>query len=891
MPLQYNQQRTYSPAVNRYWIVSFASLVALSVSTPGSAQTGADLAPPEEVKEEAPPVLVPPKLVDFVQAEYPADAAKAGIEGAVEFKILIAPDGTVQEAEIVGTPEHGFGEAALAAVKQFKFQPATKNGEPIPARVGYRYVFELAEPEPEPEPEPELPKPGRYIGKIIDVDGEKPLLGAELIFTSSDQSFARRVLSNDKGQFSIDDIPPGKYNVRVSLDGYGEQTLEEEIRSNEATDVLYRLREITESDEGENVFGATAVIDPPPREVTRRTIRAAELTRIPGTRGDALRAVELLPGVARPPFGAGALIVRGSAPGDSQTFIEGVPVPQLYHFGGLTSVFSSRLLSQIDFYPGNFSSKYGRKIGGVLEVGVRDPRQDGFHGVLELSAIDANIIAEVPIGDKFAVAFGFRRSIIDVIFDKVIPEDLFQVVASPVYYDYQLIATYKPNKRDRFRLLVYGSSDRFQISLDDSLGDDPAVRGSLDLTSRFNFAQLSWDRKINDKWDLDMDIQGGPIKLNFALGDQLGFDANFNQFYFRTEVRGRPNDGLRLIFGTDIFWVPFNLDFKGPQPRQQEGTPGGNPLAGQETLQFSNSGRAYRPGFYAEADAKISDTTQLIMGARVDYHKEVKRFSFDPRLTALFSVTEDLRLKAGLGMYTQPPEFQESAEIIGNQDLDLIKSMHFGGGFEYQIAEGIRVGVDGFYKSIWDRVVNTENGAAPFFENGGIGRIYGAEISGRIEPVSGRRFFGFLSYTLSRSERKDRFGDDWRLFDFDQTHIFTASFVYRFKRNWELGATFRIVSGNPSTPVVGAVHDFEYDVYYPINGVTNSTRNKLFNRLDVRVSKTWIFKSWKLAFFLDIQNAYNRQNQEGLLYNYDYTQQDIVPGLPIIPAIGIRGEI
>ncbi|MBW1755697.1 MAG: hypothetical protein JRJ80_05955, partial [Deltaproteobacteria bacterium] len=69
----------------------------------------------------------------------------------------------------------------------------------------------------------------------------------------------------------------------------------------------------------------------------KRTIDKDELTRIPGTRGDALRAVELLPGVARPPFGIGLLIVRGSAPQDSESFIDGIPVPLIYHFGGLTS--------------------------------------------------------------------------------------------------------------------------------------------------------------------------------------------------------------------------------------------------------------------------------------------------------------------------------------------------------------------------------------------------------------------------------------------------------------------------------------------------------------------------------------------------------------------------
>src|SRR5690606_33723927 len=112
----------------------------------------------------------------------------------------------------------------------------------------------------------------------------------------------------------------------------------EELSAGEALDVVYRLR-FTAVDVPRADYSATAVVEPPPREITKRTVPKEVLTRVPGTRGDPLRAVEILPGVARPPFAAGALIVRGAAPGDSQVFLEGIPVPLLYHFGGLTSFF------------------------------------------------------------------------------------------------------------------------------------------------------------------------------------------------------------------------------------------------------------------------------------------------------------------------------------------------------------------------------------------------------------------------------------------------------------------------------------------------------------------------------------------------------------------------
>jgi outer membrane receptor protein involved in Fe transport len=250
-----------------------------------------------------------------------------------------------------------------------------------------------------------------------------------------------------------------------------------------------------------------------------------------------------------------------------------------------------------------------------------------------------------------------------------------------------------------------------------------------------------------------------------------------------------------------------------------------------------------------------------------------------------------MRVKFGVGIFSQPPEFQESDSTIGNPNLDPLKAVHLGAGWEYDALPGFRFGVEGFYKYLWDRPVSTPGGEAPFYITNGIGRIYGAEFSINIRPATGRQYFGYLSYTLSRSERKDGPLEPWRLFDFDQTHILTAAFVYNFPRNWEIGGTFRIVSGNPGTPVIGSIYDALNDVYSPIDGRVNTLRNPLFHQLDIRIQKKWIFEGWRLAVFLDIRNAYNQQNQEGIIFNYDFSQQTPLLGLPIIPALGIRGEL
>ncbi|MCB9613885.1 MAG: Plug domain-containing protein [Sandaracinus sp.] len=84
---------------------------------------------------------------------------------------------------------------------------------------------------------------------------------------------------------------------------------------------------------------------------------------MPGTNGDAIRAIESLPGVARPPGLDGSIIVRGSAPQDTQVFVDGALIPLAYHFGGVSSVVPSEILDRLELRPGNFGSEYGRGMG------------------------------------------------------------------------------------------------------------------------------------------------------------------------------------------------------------------------------------------------------------------------------------------------------------------------------------------------------------------------------------------------------------------------------------------------------------------------------------------------------------------------------------------------
>ncbi|HEX7478411.1 MAG TPA: TonB-dependent receptor, partial [Polyangiales bacterium] len=640
--------------------------------------------PQEPAQPAKPPVLVAPKLKQFVEATYPPQALEQGLTAqvVVELELVIGIDGNVSDAKVKAPVGNGFDEAALEAGRKLTFEPATRDGEPVPSRVVFPYVFEVKEV-PKPVEVEAPPKPGQLEGTVLNDDDKQPMAGVEALLESVAQEprLTRRALTDAAGHFVFDELSAGQYRLHLSKLQWLAQDAEETVAAAEATSVVYRLRPAPDPE----AFHAVARVAPPPREVTRRTIGKEELTRIPGTRGDALRAIELLPGVARPPMGAGFIIVRGSAPADTQVLLDGIPVPLLYHFGGLTSFINSRLLEKVDFYPGNFSVRYGRRRGGIIEATVADPPRDGLHGVADVNFIDGSLLVQGPITSNWEFAGAARRSWIDFVFDQVIPSGTVSALAAPVYYDYQAITTYRPSDRDKLRLMVYGSSDSMRLLFSEPSDTDSAVSGNFNFSTQFHRVHASWAHKVSDRVDHDLQIAAGHFNVDFGLGSAFDFLLSGTDIYARSEWRARMTDNVRLIGGLDAVLLPGEVTYKGPPITQQEGNPdngsSATPISNRSRISSTDKFTVVQPALYLESDFDLRPV-RVELGSRVDYYSEVNRFSFDPRLSAHYSIDDQTRLKAGVGTFSQPPQYQESSIAFGNPHLGPTHTMHTDVGVE-----------------------------------------------------------------------------------------------------------------------------------------------------------------------------------------------------------------
>jgi hypothetical protein len=695
-------------------------------------------------------------------------------------------------------------------------------------------------------------------------------------------------LAAEDGAFAFADVPPGSYRVRVEAEGFTAFDAAEAVTSGEATAITYRLDAAKKKSDTQYEFGATASIAAPPREVVKRALAPDELVRAAGTRGDPLRVIELLPGVARPPGLAGFIIIRGSAPFDSQAFFEGGPVDRIYHFGGLTSFVNPRILDHIDLYPGNFSARYGRKMGGIIDVGIRDPKTDGFHGMADVNLIDASFIVEGPVGKRGAFAIAGKRSYVDFWFKNVIPQDAVGITAAPVYSDYQVIYTHRPESGGKIRTMFFGSGDEFRLNLKQPAPGDPAIRGSVGQGTSFRRLQTTWQRSLGAYVDQEIIAGVGTINQDLGIGT-LAFTLDGYDEFLRAEWRAKLGSHVKLIGGFDGYAIQLDVTYVGPIAQSNEGNPRNfsGPLSGLPTATYKGPYSTYRPAAYLEALIQAGERLTLVPGIRVDYYSEIDKGSVNPRFTARFKLAPETTLKGGVGLFSQPPLYGENVAPVGNPNLGLSKAQHYGLGVEQLFGRAGSVSLEGFYKRLSDlEITGVGPDGNPLLINGGKGRIYGLELMAKMNPTG--RAFGFLSYTLSRSERND-YGVAWRLFDYDQTHILTAMGGYRLGR-WDLGGTFRLVSGNPRTPVIGSVYDANSDFYNPVYGPINSARDRMFHQASVRVERAWQFKAWKLATYLDVQNLYNHRSQEGLQYSYDFARSKPVEGLPILPSLGVRGE-
>ena len=891
---------------------------------PDSSLVTIDSIPSDSLVVTDAPLEKEPVLLSFVQAVYPPALAKQGIAGTVTMDLLVNERGIVDSVHLLSGVHPELDAAVIDAVYRFLFSPALAQGVPVPVIITYQYRVSLDEV---------IRKVNEYVnlsGIVLERGTRVPVSGIEVGIsfpdTAKDTSllvpfwmhlerigqFTGQELLDDiiitqtdaAGRFSCKSLPCGPIEITIVAAGYELFRVEDTIVPDQITEITCRLQKTNYSDMEITVYGKTET-----KEVSRRTLTLSEIRKIPGFNGDAVKVVQALPGVARSSFGGGSIRVRGAPTWDSKFFLDGLPIPLLYHFGGVKSTYNSDALESVDLYPGGFSSKYGNSVAGVIELKGRDASRERARGFADMSVFDATLFAEGAIGDRGGIVATVRRSYIGDILGFVINKTDFidlPITVAPYYYDYVVRADIDIASEQKLFFTLFGSKDELELIAPFMRGGSKEVDALADRVQQmnsFNMVMSGWNARIKERWTNQLRaalIQG---KGNGSLFGYARWDYDAWEYLLRDELSYSFSEKLQVTTGFDLWWQRY---------WQKSVFPNTDNTLLKDTMQ-ENFGLI---GPFAQVEYRPVPELLIIPGVRFDYYQELeykggifpefwdydkfdnkKGISGEPslRLSTRYELTEGHTVKAALGTYNQTPQPMGlvTHDTLGNPFLPATKARHIVAGYEWNITDLISADVQLYHNQQWDipLFASTDdllaNPQGPRFLSDGKGRMYGLELL--LRHNQSERLFGWIAYTLSRSERFNKEDKAWLLFDRDQTHNLQLILSYRLPREWQVGTRLRYVSGNPYSPVVDRIFDVTGRFYRPVFGQTNSARNDPFFQVDLRFDKRFVFNTWMMSAYIDLQNVmwFAYKSPEFTIYNYDYTDEISVSS-PFIPSLGLR---
>lgn len=652
-----------------------------------------------------------------------------------------------------------------------------------------------------------------------------------------------------------------------------------------------------EEDGAAAAFGAQArIVRRKPGAATQVKLRGAELSHIPGTFGEPLRVVATLPGVARSPFGFGFYVVRGASFENTGFFLDGFAVPILYHLGAGPAVLPSRLVDQLDFYPGGYPVEFGRYTAGVISLSTKAPRVEGPQLEFELDFLRASALAVLPFaGGKGQLAIGARRSY----YELIVP--LFTDAVTLSYLDYQLRLDYAFSSRFRASVFVFGSRDQLDIELSTGAGDTAGSSAS-GVKYAFDQALVSLEWKPSERLGLKWSAIFGPTDL--ALGS-----ASTGSSAFGLDMVGlRLGQRLALHLGLADGWsttvgVHYNVYRYEPQgdvPSLREFP--GVPSAGNDPAVLTVEDRLWELAAapYLESVFRFAPL-EWTVGLRLEYlrYALVESWSLDPRTVLRLHLAQPLVLKLSTGLFTQPPLPYQISVDVANPELKPNRSWQSTVGLEWELPAAFEVDTSVFYNRMWQltrgssQPVLADDGsiAQNFFDDDGQGQAYGLEVLLRRQLEQG--LFGWVSYTLSRSERFLS-GGAHQVFFYDQTHVLNFALSYVLGK-FRFGARFTMATGRPVTDLYDpagerTVFDVD-DQSYETNAQPYGVRLPTFHQLDLRVDRNFSWGPLEGSVYLDVLNVYNAPNSEGYQYSFDHTQRGRLPGFPLLPTLGVRGVL
>jgi hypothetical protein len=720
--------------------------------------------------------------------------------------------------------------------------------------------------------------------------------------------------TGDDGRYQLTGIPVGMYTVQARAGGFTIDTVEAvEITAGATVEVDFRLfalelplREIV-------VTSSVSILREDP--VSTVALDRTEISELPHFGDDPYRAIAVLPGASGGDI-SGRFNVRGGFHDELLVRLDEMELFEPFHlkdFQGVFSVLDPEMIGGVELVPGGFTSEYGDRMTGVVDMTSRHPTTT--HGSLGISFTNA----WANTGGVFADGKGrwlgsLRRGYLDIVLGMVGDED--EDPPDPRYWDAFGVLGYDPSPRHALALQLLVADDDLVFEEDD---DDEV----LDAVTGYGSSSL-WLRHqavVGDRAFVASTLYGGRVTVDRDLFwlDRGDLDETFDIDDVRElDLYGLRQDWqhelsrkhyLRWGFELRAYDVGFDYDSSAliddpiDDPRFEPGT---------RVNTFHDRYRGEWYSGYASDRIRLGSRVTAEVGARYDRQTLTEESYVSPRVNLLGNVSAHGVVRLGWGHFYQSQRPYELAVQFGETVFyQAQRAEHWVVGYEGDLSRGLTLRADAYLREVTDPHPRWETLFDPFHPVPEIAtdlvrlapesvEAHGVEVF--LASRRGNSFDWWLAYTWSSVE--DLLGGVDTPRFVDQTHAVTASASWRPGPKWALTGVLTYHTGWPTTavsaelvPDPGGGWLLSYDV-----GPFYQQRLDDYARLDLRASRTTtVGTNGRLTFFIDVQNLTNRDNLRGLaIADPEYTYNPQTGGytvsfpeetwLPIIPSFGVSWE-
>jgi hypothetical protein len=745
---------------------------------------------------------------------------------------------------------------------------------------------------------------GILRGQVVERGSGLPVAGT---VTAGDQSTP----IGPDGSFSLA-VPPGVVAVTVDAVDHAPLALQETIAANAALEVIYRVERFSWTEEV-TVYG-----EEQREEVARMVISADELRQVPGSFGDPIRALQSLPGVARPASLEGSIVVRGAEGVNTGFYVDEVPIPYMFHFFVGRSVINPAMLDDVEFYPGGMPSRFGDVTQAIVNARTLDTKPArGWHGRVSADLLDFAASGEGRLTDHITWQGGYRLSWIGgligtsaKVYATLKGFGDFRPPYPTLSYEDHMARLAWEDGRDRVVLTWLGARDAFIFHPPKSDWDGdgdieaPPLPPGLPydpyrlMDSGFHRIHLRWDRNVGDREQVTWLAVGPDRTQSLLQGIGLVADGiDFGKLNGVTIV-GRRRD--RIPVGNDV--VQLGLDGLV------------DPVTVRDYGQIDENGtvpttKDLRASFAAWGELQHDfGTTWFAPGFRMSAHSfnGQQKLEPEPRISIRHPIADHWTMTGFIGRFSQIPPADRYAKGIGNPNLTIMTAYQASAGVEGRFPSGLDVDATLYASRTADQVVKDSEVRIEESQNLGDSGVIGPSgyaqsvLVPLYRPVTGYAFgfegmlrmrpqekwFGWVAFTLGKSLRVDDEGVV-RPGDYDLPVSLTVVGARELPKEWNISGRLRLTSGYPYTPLYG-VYVSQWDEWRGLPGDENSARFAFFKQIDVRIDKTWTAKRARWTLYLDAYNALNTKNW--FLATYDPTFDHLEPEIwiPIIPTLGVE---